>query len=284
MYTHEKIDNARIISDAFPDSQGFFQCQDSLLRFWGDFYDQEPSFEDKDILIKTLFEYFRHNESMQPILNEFKETIGSDTAINWYTREPLIYRLINNAFRTCDWDFLEKFRYFMNCIRTQLTVEHNSFVEKDHENPFIIAYHGHLMHKMEFDRLIQANRRILFVTGIISTSLQEHVAMNYLHNSEPSYNELRVLFKIVINKLVRGTQPYADISHLSANPHEQELMIMSGATFVVTDVLLHTQRKVPVILLELSPYQVPIDINAANKEFSHLIPDSLEKFGKLEQR
>ncbi|CAM4762756.1 unnamed protein product [Rotaria magnacalcarata] len=187
---------------------------------------------------------------MHNVLKEFKETIGPTTAINWYTRESLIYRLVHHAFRTFDWNLIEKLRYFIGCLYMQLTREHSLFVKRYRENPVITLYRGQLMN-----------------------SFQEHVAMNFINACEPSYNEMRLLFKIIINTDLKGTQPYADITHLSTYVHEEEVLIMSGATFIVTDILLNAQKKVPIVLMELCPNQQEYDFNGVDGDSFQVIPE-----------
>ncbi|CAF4257255.1 unnamed protein product [Rotaria socialis] len=273
VHAYEKVDNARIISSITQTSNEFSEYQDNLIRLWASYYNREPSYEEKELLLKTLSEYFYTNESMHNVLKEFKDTIGPTTAINWYTRESLISRLVNHAFRTSDWNLIEKLRYFIGCLYMQLTLEHSLFVKRYHENPFITLYRGQLMNRLDFDRLIKFSSRILFLTSFISASFQEHVAMNFINACEPSYNEMRLLFKIIINTDLKGTQLYADITHLSTYVHEEEVLIMSGATFIVTDILLNTQRKVPIVLMELCPNQQEYDFKGDNGDSFQVTPE-----------
>ncbi|CAF1463811.1 unnamed protein product [Rotaria magnacalcarata] len=155
----------------------------------------------------------------------------------------------------------------------QLTREHSLFVKRYRENPVITLYRGQLMNRLDFDRLIKFSSRILFLTSFISASFQEHVAMNFINACEPSYNEMRLLFKIIINTDLKGTQPYADITHLSTYVHEEEVLIMSGATFIVTDILLNAQKKVPIVLMELCPNQQEYDFNGVDGDSFQVIPE-----------
>ena len=255
------MDNSRIITSATQTSHGFSEYQGYLIGLWTKLYNREPSTEAKELMFKTLTDYYHNNQSMSDVLNDFKETIGPDTAINWYTQESFIYRLVNNAFRTRDWNLVEKLRYFVGCLHMQLTREHRSFVERYHDNPSITVYRGQLTSKTEFKRLVVQNGKTVFLTSLTSTSFQEHIAMNFIKRCQPSHNEMCVLFKITIDTHLQGTQPYADISHLSAHPDEEEVLIMLGATFRVTNVLLNTYKKIPVVLLELCSNRQDYDIN-----------------------
>ena len=206
-------------------------------------------------MFKTLADYCRKNSNVHDILNGFKETIGPDTGIHWYTQETFIYRLVNNAFRMSDWDLVRELRYFIGCLHVQLKHEHRLFVERRHDKPLITLYRGQLMSKMEFKHLMVQKRKIVFFTSFVLASFQEHIAVNFIKLSQPSHNEIWVLFKIIIDTRLQNTQPYADITHLSAHPDEQEVLIMLGAAFRVTNVLLNTYKRIPVVLLELCSNQ-----------------------------
>ena len=40
-------------------------------------------------MFKTHTDHYHNNSSMSNVLNNFEETIGPDTVINWYTKEIL---------------------------------------------------------------------------------------------------------------------------------------------------------------------------------------------------
>ncbi|CAF2961421.1 unnamed protein product [Rotaria sp. Silwood2] len=188
---------------------------------------------------------------MSNILDEFEQTIGPDTAIKWYTGEHIIYRLFNTACYTHNFEFLIKLQYLIRCIHIQLQREHSLFIRHWSHKPVFSIYCGRLMTTIEFKRFKMYVGKIVFMTNFIMGNLNKTKAIQYINRCEPSENETRVLFKINIDTRVTKTQPYADITHLSNDDNEHEVLIMFGASFHVMDIIMNPHDTLPIYVLEL---------------------------------
>lgn len=56
-------------------------------------------------------EYYRDNRSELERINQFERTYRCEDAIQWYTKNSFVYRLINKALRTKDIEQLYIIRY-----------------------------------------------------------------------------------------------------------------------------------------------------------------------------
>ncbi|CAF2958556.1 unnamed protein product [Rotaria sp. Silwood2] len=66
----------------------------------------------KHDMLHECYLYYANNEVEQKKIAKFTSTYTLESAINWYTRDAFVYRLINKAFRTKDIDTIFKFRFF----------------------------------------------------------------------------------------------------------------------------------------------------------------------------
>ncbi|CAF1563637.1 unnamed protein product [Didymodactylos carnosus] len=62
--------------------------------------------------------------SEEKLITEFEEEYNSDTAIKWYTRDGLFYRMINEGFRTENIDIMFRYRFFFVDLYNNLHSPH----------------------------------------------------------------------------------------------------------------------------------------------------------------
>ncbi|CAF3695687.1 unnamed protein product [Rotaria socialis] len=222
-----------------------------LMLHWSKFYNIDTSNEGKRLLFETYTNYYKHNKRMREILQKFNLNIGPNTAIQWYTSEPFISRLLNTAFQTHNFVFLNNVRYFIHCIHLQLRNEHSGFVRNQLHKPIFSIYCGRLMTTIEFKRLKMYRNKVILITSFLMGNLDKSKAIQCINRCEPSGNETRVLLKINIDARIRNTQPYADITHLSNEHNENEILIMFGASFRLMDVIVSPYHTLPVCVFEL---------------------------------
>ena len=71
-------------------------------------------------MIDYLKEYYAHSPlTLQDVL-QFERDYSSDTAIQWYTKGGFVFSLLNKAFRSCDYELLILFRFFIADLYDQL--------------------------------------------------------------------------------------------------------------------------------------------------------------------
>mgnify|MGYP000274180410 CR=1 FL=1 len=69
-------------------------------------------------------DFYRRNPKELAKINLFRSTYTSDRAIDWYTEDCFVYRLVNQAFRTEDVTLWYLFRFYITDLCIQLKRAH----------------------------------------------------------------------------------------------------------------------------------------------------------------
>ncbi|CAF1953011.1 unnamed protein product [Rotaria magnacalcarata] len=180
---------------------------------------------------KELLDFCRTVYKDDPLeldrLREFERDYDGGGALQWYTRESFVYRMLNKAFRTCDVDVLIHFRSVIRDIKCQLSKEQLS-------SP-IRVYRAQLMSQEEIDTLKRSVNELISINSFFSSSIDRTYAL-FLLDSGASASLKRVLFEIEADPLLRNTKPFANISSYSSFPDEAEVLFMAGCIFRLVSV------------------------------------------------
>ncbi|CAM4814936.1 unnamed protein product [Rotaria magnacalcarata] len=180
---------------------------------------------------KELLDFCRTVYKDDPLeldrLREFERDYHGGGALQWYTRESFVYRMLNKAFRTCDVDVLIHFRSVIRDIKCQLSKEQLS-------SP-IRVYRAQLMSQEEIDTLQRSVNELISINSFFSSSIDRTYAL-FLLDSGASASLKRVLFEIEADPLLRNTKPFANISSYSSFPDEAEVLFMAGCIFRLVSV------------------------------------------------
>src|SRR5205823_6446303 len=88
--------------------------------------------------------YYRGNLKELENINEFEETYKSNDAIFWYTRQSFVYRLVNKALRTEDYEALLIFRFFIIDLCENLRIKYIDLKHRQEQegSSIVISYRG----------------------------------------------------------------------------------------------------------------------------------------------
>jgi hypothetical protein len=64
--------------------------------------------------------FYRNNPTQLAQINYFQQNYRAEDAINWYSRDSFVYRLVNKALRTQNLGIIFKFRFFIRDVYEQL--------------------------------------------------------------------------------------------------------------------------------------------------------------------
>ncbi|UJR19772.1 hypothetical protein I4U23_022906 [Adineta vaga] len=162
----------------------------------------------------------------------FLGVYDSFNPIKWYTKEPFIYRFLNEILRNGDIDKLIILRMLVRDINNQLELEHRKFVE-----PRVTVYRGQAMKLTELKYLQKHIGHTISMNSFLSTSRDRDMALIYtesIDKTDPSLTS--VLFVIDCDTRRVDTKPFADISHLSCFGGEKEILFMLGSVFRVDEI------------------------------------------------
>ncbi|CAF4275983.1 unnamed protein product, partial [Rotaria magnacalcarata] len=76
--------------------------------------------DNKDEMIKFCREQYADNPHELRFVNEFEQRYKSNQAINWYTREGFLYKIVNKALRTQNIELLYRIRTFIRHLHMHL--------------------------------------------------------------------------------------------------------------------------------------------------------------------
>jgi hypothetical protein len=194
-----------------------------------------------DRLLQWWRLYCADNPSEQAKVNQFEETYRSDSSIRWYTKDSLLYRLLNAALRQENIDMIIDFRYFIIDLYEQLTKSHLDYVRNFREQSLTV-YRGQKISLMELRRLKHSIGNYISIKSLFSASLSSEVALHFaeLDESDRKQSLQSVLFQIDIDmkKLAQSGKNhiFANIINMSYFVNEEEVLFMANTQFRIRSV------------------------------------------------
>jgi tetratricopeptide (TPR) repeat protein len=186
----------------------------------------EPTSDDIDELISICEQEYQGDKDQLALVRKLKDKYSSDRALQWYTKDSFVYRMLNKALRTHNIHLLFLFRFLIRDLEKQL-VENRS-------SSRLTVYRGQLMWKEEFETLEHSIGELISMNSFLSTSLDRQSAYSFLR--QPTDLE-RVLFEIEASPQLHGVKPFANISSFSNYPDEKEVLFMLGSIFRVISIV-----------------------------------------------
>lgn len=167
----------------------------------------------------------KDNKKHLELLEEFENEYSSDQSVWWYTRDSVVYRMLNKALRVQNVDILFHLRFFIRDLAEQLQAN---------QLPCSGAvYRGQSLSKDELKKLKQSIGKLISINSFLSTTLYPEMAKIYAGGTSDLE---RVIFKINFNPKIDGIKPFADITLISQFPQEGEILFMLGSIFQIDSV------------------------------------------------
>jgi hypothetical protein len=122
----------------------FFQLfKDVLLNM-------QQTLHSKREMVENCKAYCRQKANELEDIELFDKTYKSSEAIQWYTKDSFVYRLVNKALRTEDIGALYTYRFFIADVCTNLSSKHNLLKKKQQ---ILKLYRGAILPSEEIQRL-----------------------------------------------------------------------------------------------------------------------------------
>ncbi|CAF3939960.1 unnamed protein product [Rotaria sp. Silwood1] len=140
----------------------------------------------KNLLDISRQQYIGNNEELSKIA-DFEANYTADKAIWWYTRNSFLYRLLNRALRTENFDVIYKFRSFIADLHQQLKRMHPAYVDRifsSEDTQIFYVYRGQRLFSKDFEKLKQNINGFVSMNTFLSTTTQSSVALIYSGNGE----------------------------------------------------------------------------------------------------
>ncbi|CAF1177402.1 unnamed protein product [Rotaria sordida] len=187
--------------------------------------------QSKQEMLEMCRHYYRHNKHELKNIDEFQSTYKSDKAIQWYTDECFLYKLLNKALRTEDIELLYIFRFFI--IDLCAALEKERLLPKG--ETILTLYRGTQISNEELEKLKQNEGKIISTNGFLSTSRNIHVSLGFARQSLPAVDFQAVLFEIEADPSL-NTVVFADIENKTRLKGEEEVLFSLNALFKIRSV------------------------------------------------
>ena len=183
--------------------------------------------EKNELISLCKVQYKRNNIELENI-RKFEQSYTTDSALEWYSRQSFLYRDLNRALRTQNINLLFVFRFFIRDLAQKL--------EQHRCSSPIHTYRGQFISNEELRSLRDAVGQFASIHSFFSTTLNREVALFFLGDSKAPNGLQRVLFEVEADPCLAGTKPFANISSISNYSNEEEVLMMIGSVFRLTDV------------------------------------------------
>lgn len=200
----------------------------------------------KNDLVNLARTCYKNNEPQLENIRNFEETYESAEAINWYTRDTFLYRIVNQAIRAANFDFIWKCRFFIADLHEQLQKKQSS---EERQN-LIKVYRGQIISKDELDFIKNHSGSYIMFKTFLSTSAKRDVAEVFAGNGEQQPLRESVIFEIQIRSKY-SANPVTAIGTLSAIPNEEETLFSMGNAFRIDSCISADNSKVWTVQLTM---------------------------------
>lgn len=208
-----------------------FFSEKLLLETWGKIEAQQ---NEKQNLIRFWKDYIGDNAKEFADLIQFEKNYEPNQALNWYTKDTILYQTLNKALRTDNIDVISTFRFFMMDIFQDLTMR----MIQTPITSQLKLYRGLQLNDDTIKKLNKHAGHLISCKGFLSTSRKENVALNFAEKQirDPSIKgALRpVVWEIIVNPGVSAV--LANIADVSAYPDEEEFLFGPNTTFIIDTV------------------------------------------------
>jgi tetratricopeptide (TPR) repeat protein len=207
-----------------------FLCHQLLFHVLEQMPQNEQS---KDELLQKCEEYYRFNDKELKKIDKFRKNYSHGKAIQWYTEECFLYRLLNKALRTENIELIYSFRFFIIDLCSEIKHEHSKQKTKE----IFTTYRGQRISTEELDRWKNTcnNNTIISINGFFSTSRDVKISLKFARQDGPSNVLQRVLFEIEVDPSIKNIV-YADISQSGKYLEEKEILFNLNSLFKIISI------------------------------------------------
>ena len=182
----------------------------------------------KNDLLTTCSSYYAMNKKELKKIKEFRLSYSREKAIQWYTDECFLYKLLNKAIRTEDIELLYAFRFYIIDLCDALENES----KKLKAGSILTLYRGQQIPNDEFEKLRKHVGTLISTNGFLSTSRSIDVALEFARRFRATNDMKTCIFEIRANPSMSAAV-FADIDKYSRMKDEQEVLFGLNATFKI---------------------------------------------------
>ncbi|CAF1016422.1 unnamed protein product [Adineta ricciae] len=186
-------------------------------------FDQKSKDEFVNMCLIKEVEY----ETSHRIIDEFDHNYKPSLAIQWYTRDCFIYRMLNDSLRYQDTDVILTMGFFIRDLHRQIELLYQDFAN---EKPSIV-YRGQGMFNNHFERLRENKGGLLSFNHFLSTTCDQELAYVRACSAQDDSELTGVFFEMHIDLSIQTT-PFASLDKVSYyGDREKEILFSINTIF-----------------------------------------------------
>ncbi|CAF4166538.1 unnamed protein product [Adineta steineri] len=184
-------------------------------------------------------DYYKNNKQELKKIEEFRNTYTREKAIEWYTDECFLYKLLNKALRTEDIELLFTFRFFIIDLCSAIEQENQLLKNKG----TLTLYRGTQIPNEELEKIKENIGKTISTNGFFSTSRNINVSLAFIDMNVQSNDFTSVLFEIKANPLLK-TVIFTDVGDRSRIKGEEEVLFNLNSLFKIVSVCFDSKLNV----------------------------------------
>ncbi|UJR18423.1 hypothetical protein I4U23_005328 [Adineta vaga] len=197
------------------------------------------------MMLKRCRQYCAGNEVELKKLDVFEANYRSDDAIRWYTKDSILFRLLNRALRSEDAEIVLDFRCFILDLYHQLDRIHTDFDRHTLHSQSYTVYRGQQVTMKEINRLKRNINGYIVIKTFLSTSLSEAVAKIFVGDGTQKSISQSILFIIDVSAQIQclnAEKPFGNIRQYSHIEDEEEVLFIPGTIFLLNAITKSTNE------------------------------------------
>ncbi|CAF0977611.1 unnamed protein product [Didymodactylos carnosus] len=158
-------------------------------------------------------------------------------AIDWYTKNTCLYRILNQMFRQENVIGMFQLRYFIKDLYLQLKDLHTNYINSLlPENKSLTTYRGQFITINQVEQLKENINGLIYMNTFLSTTTDRDVGLIYAGADGNKHPYLvSVIFKIEIDTSIIS-KPFTNINEFSYHKDENEVLFALGSVFKIKSV------------------------------------------------
>ncbi|CAF4019699.1 unnamed protein product, partial [Rotaria sp. Silwood1] len=189
--------------------------------------DQQSKYD----MLRVCTDYYRDNSEQLTKIDQFRKEYTADQAVQWYTDECFLYKLLNKALRTEDLGLLYIFRFFVIDLCAAIETDNLRLREKS----VLTLFRGANIPNEELEKLERNKGQVISTNGFLSTSRSIEVSLRFIKQTPTANNDRPVLFEIEADPTLKSVT-FADIEHKTRNEDEEEVLFNLNTLFEIGSV------------------------------------------------
>ncbi|CAF2861404.1 unnamed protein product [Rotaria sp. Silwood2] len=199
----------------------------------------------KDILIKMDFGKqakdqfvnfcrmkYADNRFALYFIDEFEQDYQKHTPVWWYTRESLIYPMLNQALREHNTEILFKMGFFIKDLHQQLEQIHSLTAT---DTDILIVYRGQNVSNKEFAKIKSSSGGLISFNSFLSTTSDRLLAQGFAEGQLGNPETKAILFKMNICSEIQSS-PFTSLNGLSYMEEENEILFSMHTVFRIQSI------------------------------------------------